>query len=368
LTQSPLDPPRETSQEMSNLLDVSLRTLSSTPKAFYDELAADFSKHLPDVVTRVGEGAVIGVAGTLLLKVPKVAPVVITAGLLYTGYKAFTAADDFVGKATKADTTAQRENVAHNSAYQLGGTLSAFVESAPGMIAGGYGASRAFGAPPLYTRIGDAVDRSVLAPAREAYAFGGPGSVKLSSSLVNQEGEFDALAAGKALAQRQHWQGVETGASLDLAKLRASRVVTGETDFIHSLPGVPRENVVPFHIHGPNAGAGFLPSNVDVAATPGLGILQQGDVTTFYVGQAKEYASLAKAGNGDYFLPSLKAVVVDNKTGLAQRFTGRWLLGGARQLDEPVNLDFGKLLENMSRVRVGDPWASMAAIAAKAGS
>jgi hypothetical protein len=355
LTQSPLEQPRETSQEISNLLDVSWRTASSTPKAFYDELASDFSKHLPDVVTRVAEGAAIGIGTTLLLKIPKVAPAIGALSLLYTGYKAYTAGSGFVGHAAQADTLAQREAVARTSSRELGGTLSAFVESAPGMIAGGYGISKAFGAPKLYTRIGDA--------AREGYAFRGPGSIS-ASSLVNEQGEFDGLSAAKMLAKRQPWQGVETGSTIDLNRLRVSRAISGESGVVTEVPYARGGNIVPFHTHGPEASAGFLPSNVDVKITPRLGILQQGDVTTFYVGQAKEVAALG-ASSRDYFLPSLRAVSVDAKTGLAQRFTGQWTPEAGLHLDKPVNLDLASALKVMGQLRASDPWSALSAIAAK---
>ncbi len=187
MTQSPIEQPRSTGQEVNNLLDVSARTLGNTPKAFYDELCDDLSKRLPTVVTRVGEGVAIGAATTLLLKAPKVAPIVIGAGLLYTGYKALGSTLDFMGDAAKADTRAERSAVVDKSAHDLGGALSAMLESTPGMIAGGYGISKAYGAPPLYTRVGNAIEKNVLAPVKESYAFRGPGSIKLSSSLVNQE-------------------------------------------------------------------------------------------------------------------------------------------------------------------------------------
>jgi hypothetical protein len=365
LSQSPIEQPRGTAQEITNLLDVSVRTLGDTPKAFVDEVYSDCTKHLPDVVARVGEGALIGAGTTLLLKIPKVAPLVAATGLLYAGVKSLDAAGDFVGKATRADTDEQRKATASESAHQLGGSLSALVESAPGMIAGGYGISRAYGAPPLYTRIGDVVEKNVVAPARESYAFRGPGSIKLSPSLVNQEGEFDALSASKLMAERHPWQGVETGSGIDLAKLRASRIVTGKADGIGVIPGSTRGDVVPFHIHGPGAKAGFLPSDVDMASTTGLGMLRQGDLTTFYVGEGRSYAALAKAGNSDSFFPSVKAVVVDSKNSVAQRFTGQWVPGKGPVMDKPVNLDFGKLLETMSKVKASDPWLSLSAIAPK---
>jgi hypothetical protein len=360
LTQSPPEQPRNASQEISNLFDVSLRTASATPRAFYDELAADFTQRTSQLAVRVGEGVIVGVAGTLLLKAPKIAPLVMTAGLIYTGVEAAIAGDKFIGKASQADTPAQREAVARASAHALGSNLSAFVESAPGMIAGGYGISKALGAPPLYTRIGDA--------ASDTYNFRGPGSIKALPSLVNQEGAVDALTASKIMAQRSPWQGVETGSSLDLNRMRLSRVVTGEKAGISSLPGYTRDSVVTFHTHGPEATAGFLPSNVDVRSTPGLGILRQGDITTYYAGEAKEYAALAKEGWAEHFSPSLRAVVVDNKTGLAQRFTGKWLPGtAARELDQPVTLDLGQLLEKLSRVPADNPGSTLLSIAAKTG-
>ncbi|MBS1997083.1 MAG: hypothetical protein JSS86_12255 [Cyanobacteria bacterium SZAS LIN-2] len=365
--QTPFDQDRSTTQELNNLLDVSWRTASSTPSAFINELADDFSKRTSQVVAHFAEGVAVGAVGTAVLKIPKVAPAVAALGLLYTGYKAYEGGSEFVASATKADTEAQREQLSRTTAHNLGSGLAAFVESAPGMALGGYGISRAFGAPALYSRIGNAVENSVLAPTREAYAFRGPGSIKIPSSLVSGEGEFDALAVSKVLAQRHPWTGVETGSSLDLSKLRISRVVSGEADIIGKLPGASKDNVIPFHIHGPKAPSGALPSNMDLAATRDLGILQHGQTTTFFVGEGRSYAALAKVGQESHFAPSLRAVSINQETGLAQRITGEWHPSRGWQMNMPETLDFSQSLQAISQMRARSPWLSLSSIAAKTG-
>lgn len=368
MVDSPLQNERSTSQQIGNVLDVSWRTASSTPSAFINELADDFSKRTSQVVAHFGEGVAIGAVGTVLLKVPKVAPAVAALGAIYMGYQAVTGGSDFINKASTADSDAQREALAQTSAHKFGGNLAAFVESAPGMALGGYGVSKAFGAPPLYSRIGNAVENSVLSPVRESYAFRGPGSIKFSSSLALQQGEFDALAASKVFAERHPWTGVETGSSLDLSNGRISRIVSGETNGIGNLPGATRDNVVPFHIHGPKAPSGAFPSNVDLAATKDLGILQQGQTTTFYVGEGRTYAALAQKGSAESFAPTMRAVTINHETGLAQRLTGQWHPSQGWLLEQPVTLDFGKTLQAISQMKSRSPWLSLSGIAAKTGA
>jgi hypothetical protein len=359
------DQPRSLTQEISNIADVSWRTASGTPHAFFNEIAADLSERPAQVVLRAAEGVVGGVVGTALLKNPKVAAVASIGALVYTGYETAIGADHFVRSASRADTEAQRATLADRNARHIGAGLSTFVESAPGLIGGGYLAARAMGAPPLYTRVGDILDKNLMEPARQSIAFRGPGSLRLSSSFVKGEGEFDAIASARLLAERHPWTGVETGATLDLDRMRLSRTVTGREDVIGSLPGVQRDNVVPFHTHGPEAPVGYRPSRVDLAATRDLGIVQQGARTTYYMGEARQYASLAQAGNAEHFSPLMRALSIDHEKGLAERITGQWVAGRGWRMDPAEPLDFAKTLQALSRVRAGSAWSTFSEIAAK---
>ncbi|MBU6455691.1 MAG: hypothetical protein KGS72_28230 [Cyanobacteria bacterium REEB67] len=352
-------------EEIGNVADVSWRTVSGTPRAFYDEIAADLSQRPAQVVLRAAEGVVGGVVGTALLKNSKVAAVAGIGALVYTGYETAVGADHFLRSASRADTEAQRAALADRNARHLGAGLSTFVESAPGMLAGGYLGARTLGAPPLYTRVGDLLDKNLMAPARESLAFRGPGSLRLSSTFVKADGEFDAVASARLLAERHPWQGVETGATLDLDRMRLSRSVTGREDVIGSLPGVQRDNVVPFHTHGPEAPVGYRPSRLDLAATRDLGIVQQGARTTYYMGEARQYASLAQAGNAEHFAPLMRAVSVDHEKGLAERITGQWIAGRGWRMDPSEPLDFARTLEALGRVRPGSAWSTLTEIAAK---
>ncbi len=145
--------------------------------------------------------------------------------------------------------------------------------------------------------------------------------------------------------------------------MRVSRSVAGDLDVV--VPGKTSDNVVPFHIHGPEARASFLPSNVDMRSTPGLGILKQGDITTFYVGFRFVRLCYSRQAMGNIY-PDYRATI-DSKSGVAQRFTGQWVLGKGPQLDPPVTLDFDKALAAIGKVKTADPWDSLAAIAKKPG-
>ena len=150
--------------------------------------------------------------------------------------------------------------------------------------------------------------------------------------------------------------------------MRISRIVVGEEDEIRALPGSARDNVVPFHIHGPKAPVGYRPSDVDLSTVKDLGILQHGPTTTFFAGEARQYAALAKAGNAEYFAPELRAVSVNRESGLAQRLTGQFVPGKGWHLNAPEALDFTQTMKAISQIRATNPWLSLSAIAAKTGA
>jgi hypothetical protein len=357
------------SEQMHNVGDVTARTASATPRAFYDELRADITQRPADVVAHLAEGALVGGAATLLLKMPRVAAIAGGALMIAGAYEGLSKTSTFLSQAAGAQNEASKATLAKDTSQALGANLSAMVESAPGMIAGGAFTAMKVGAPPLYGRAASALDSKLISPIKsaavEALNFRGPGSMPLSRAISGEGGYIDAVELGKVFAARHPWQGVETGSTLDLAKMRISRPVTGMADEITALPGTTRDNTVPFHIHGPQSPIGYRPSNADIAATRDLGILQQGNKTTFYMGEAREHAALARAGNADYFSPTMRAVTVDHQTRLAERHVAQWMPGKGFMSTPSIALDYDKTLAALRAIKPAAAWKTLESIAAK---
>ncbi|CAN5573984.1 hypothetical protein BH11CYA1_BH11CYA1_20820 [soil metagenome] len=348
-----------------NVAKVTARTLSQTPSAFYDEISRDISQRPADALTRVAGGAAIGAVGTVLLKNQKVALVAAVAGLSWQGYEAVSSLSGFVSKAAVADNDAARERLAAVSSHNLGRSLTNFTESAPGMLLGGYGASRAFGAPPLYGRIGSAVEEKMIMPVRDRLAFVGPGSERLPASLLGKDlqgkATVDALELSRILGEKHPWKGVETGQTLDLASLKLSRSVVGKEETMSWLPGTTKPGKIPFHIHGPEARVGARPSLDDLLATRGLGIIKQGDQVAFYAGQFEQVNMMKTAGKLEFFQPSMRTVVVDHATQTARSLSGSFDRSLGWQMNETKHLDYQGALKALKALDLANPLKALEA-------
>ncbi len=345
-----------------NVAKVTALTLSQTPSAFYDELSRDLKERPAEVLTRAAGGAAIGAVGTVLLKFPKVATAVTFAGLAWQGYEAFDTFSSFASKASGASTESERHQLAQVSSHNLGRSLTNFTEAAPGMVLGGWGASKVFGAPPVYGRIGRAVEDKVIMPVKDRVAFIGPGTERLPASILKSEGRIDILEVSRILGEKHAWKGVETGRTLDLNSLKLSRPVSGNETHIPWLPGSNKSGKVPFHIHGPESTIGARPSIDDIMATKGLGIIKRGDQVAFYVGHGDELALMQNAGKAELFKPGMRTVIVDHAEKTAQRLTGRYDRVQGWFFDQAQPLDYGSALKALKTLDVAKPWGSLEAI------
>ncbi len=345
-----------------NVAKVTALTLAQTPSAFYDELSRDIKERPAEALTRVAGGAAIGAVGTVLLKFPKVATAVTFAGLAWQGYEAVDTFSSFAKKASGASTESERSKLAQASSHNLGRSLTNFTEAAPGMVLGGWGASKAFGAPPVYGRIGRAVEDKIIMPVKDRVAFIGPGTERLPASILKGEGKIDMLEVSRILGEKHSWKGIETGRTLDLNSLKLSRPVAGNETHIPWLPGSNKSGKVPFHIHGPEATVGTRPSIYDIMATKGLGIIKRGDQVAFYIGHSDELALMQNAGKAELFKPGMRTVIVDHAEKTAQRLTGRYDKVQGWFFDQSQPLDYGSALKTLKSLDVAKPWSSLEAI------
>ena len=359
----PVDRPEHSkpdgSSSFENVAKVTARTLSQTPSAFYDEISGDIQNHPSDLLTRVGGGAAIGAVGTVLLKNPKVALVAAVAGIGWQGYEAASSLTGFVKKAANADNDTSRQRLADTSAHNLGRSLTNFAEAAPGMVLGGYAVSRAFGAPPIYNRIGNAVEEKLIMPVKDRVAFIGPGSERLPLALVSKDVQgkatVDVLELSRILGDKHPWKGIETGRTLDLNSLKLSRAVAGTEETLAWLPASTKAGKIPFHIHGPEAGVGARPSLSDLLATRGLGIVKQGDQVAFYAGQFEQLGLMKSAGKVEFFQPSMRTVVVDHASQSARSLTGSYDRALGWQMNETRHLDYQGTLKALKALDLRNP-------------
>lgn len=366
----PLDRPEhsqpDSSSSLENVAKVTARTLSQTPSAFYDEISRDIKEHPADALTRVAGGAAIGAVGTVLLKSQKVALVAAVAGIGWQGYEAASSLTGFVKKAANADNDSARQRLADTSAYNLGRSLTNFTEAAPGMVLGGYAVSRAFGAPPIYNRIGNAVEEKLVFPVKDRLAFVGPGSERVPLSLVTKDlqgkATVDVLELSRILGEKHPWRGIETGRTLDLNTLKLSRSVSGGEQTMPWLPASTKAGKIPFHIHGPEAGVGARPSLSDLLATKGLGIVKQGDQVAFYVGQSDQFSLMTKAGKLEFFQPSMRTVIVDHASQTARRLSGSHHTTQGWQMNEASPLDYQGTLKALKALDLSNPLKALEGI------
>ncbi len=366
----PLDRPDNSQPDgnssLENVAKVTARTLSQTPSAFYDEISRDIKDHPAEVLTRVAGGAAIGAVGTVLLKNQKVALVAAVAGIGWQGYEAASSLTGFVKKAASADNDSARQHLADASAQNLGRSLTSFTDAAPGMVLGGYAVSRAFGAPPVYNRIGKAVEDKLIMPVKDRVAFIGPGSERLPLSVVGKDVQgkatVDVLELSRILGDKHQWKGVETGSTVDLASLKLSRSVAGTKDELKWLPGSTKADKIPFHIHGPEAGVGARPSLSDLLATRGLGIVKQGDQVAFYAGQFEQLTMMKNAGKIELFQPSMRSVVVDHASQSARSLTGSYDRVLGWQMNETRHLDYQGTLKALKALDLRNPLKALEGI------
>jgi len=366
----PIDRPEHSqpdgSSSFENVAKVTARTLSQTPSAFYDEISRDIKEHPADVLARTAGGAVIGAVGTVLLKNQKVALVAAVAGIGWQGYEAASSLTGFVKKAAGADNDSARQRLADSSAHNLGRSLTNFTEAAPGMALGGYLASRAFVAPPIYNRIGSAVEEKLVMPVRDRLAFVGPGVERLPASLVTKDlqgkATVDVLELSRILGEKHLWRGNEIGRTFDPNSLKLSRSVSGGEQTLPWLPASTKAGKIPFHIHGPEASVGARPSLSDLLVTKGLGIVKQGDQVAFYAGQFDEFSLMKRVGKADFFQPSLRTVIVDHASRTARSLSGSHSETFGWQMNETKHLDYPGTLKALRALDLSNPLKALEGI------
>lgn len=354
---------------LENFTATTSLTASKSAQAFRDELYNDIVKHPANFLANAAEGAVVGGVATALLKRPVIA---LPVGLGLAGWSAiskFEAASDYYHQATKASSDLERERVSGIMGHKLGHHMANSVEMLPGLIGGGYAVSKWIGAPVLYRAVGNFAEEKVMWPAKDKFAFIGPGSSRAAGGLTSPDGRIDALSVAKAFGEKHTWSGVETGQSFDVRSGRLSRTIIGDQEHgISWLPGSQKADVVTFHTHGPKAFVGPRPSDTDLLNSRGLGIIKQENNLTFYAG----HGHVEVTARGRQAIPTeaapaqMRAVVINDVEKSAVRVTG-YKNSEAGWNDPLVTpLDYDKALEALRGVDRANPWSTLSAIPLKA--
>lgn len=272
--------------------DAGTGALSEAPSAYFRELRRDFTEDPGNLAFNVGTGAAVGFGATGLLKAaPKRGKYVLGGLVALQALHYGAGAIDYLAEATGLESRQDRDRLVAEGAFSIAREGVILTEATPGAMLGGFGAVRAFGKPRLFVEGEQFVNRQ--------WAFNGPGSRRLSPDIKQPGGKIDALklndSFGGGLADAD--LSYEVARSANLFTMKQTGPIKGSA----SRPEVNRgflEKVgdVSQHSHLPDAPAGHLPSINDVAATRHLGIINQGDKTTFYIGKMQEFEGLVARG------------------------------------------------------------------------
>ncbi|MCB9470004.1 MAG: hypothetical protein H6677_17165 [Candidatus Obscuribacterales bacterium] len=272
--------------------DAGTGAVADAPSAYFRELRRDFTEDPGNLAFNVGTGAAVGFGATGLLKAaPKRGKYVLGALVALQAVHYGARAIDYLAEATGLETRQDRDNLVARGADAIAREGVILTEATPGAMLGGFGAVRAFGKPQLFVEGEQFVSRQ--------WAFNGPGSRRLTPDIKQPGGKIDALklndSFGGGLADAD--LSYEVARSANLFTMKQTGPIKGSV----TRPEVNRgflEKVgdISQHSHLPDAPAGHLPSINDVAATRHLGIINQGDKTTFYIGKMQEFEGLLSRG------------------------------------------------------------------------
>lgn len=358
----------------STLANVALTTgdvLAQTRTKIFDELSSDLSPERRGKLALIAGGSTVVGFGTtaMLTKLPKVGSAILLGLAAYQTIRYAANALDFVFDAANADSDYARKLLANRTSSDLARESTFMIESAPCLIAGGALSAKTIGVPfkspasPLDDKI-VAIPRHPAQYAREQWAFYGPGSMRVPSTAISQDGRVNLVEIGELLSERHPWQGVEVGRSIDLLKGRISRPVYGTKRAIEGLGVSEKPGRISFHTHSPDAPIGPRPSLVDLNNERHVGIIARGDDLTLYVGRAREYKAAQAAGREADFAPKLKATVLNKRDETALLLQGKWHPKTERWTDIGVNpVDYQAARKVWSQTDLSKPWSQPSQIA-----
>lgn len=340
---------------------------AAVPGKAVDTLAADLKDDKSAVLGRLFQGALIGAGTTAVMRfAPKLGYVGGAVLLVDQLYGTSQGLLSFADQARATTSAAERQELVDRSAQKVGTSLAHMAEGAPGLIAGGYMATRYVGTPVLYSRIGIAATEKVVDPLRNRLAFMGPGTERLPLGLVEKSAQttkVDAVSLLQKLSEhpRHSWSGIETGRVVDLASMKLSRPVSGSELRLPTLPAPNKVDALTFHTHKPGRGA--HPGVDDLLSTRSIGLIYSGTEKGVFLGERGQVLDLLRRGAGGSYVPTLRAVVIDESAGTANRLVGTWDRGAKHWLlTERSHLDYSATIEALRNLDTTRAWQALSQI------
>lgn len=330
------------------------RALSAVPGKSASILIDDLKNDKIGTAKRVAEGAIFGAATTAALRfAPRAGYLGLGVAGIYQGYTALAGTVDFVSGAEAAKTVEQKQALVDATAQGLGRTAASIAEGTPGLIGGGYFATKAFGMPGPYHQAYNFYQDRIKSPITDKIAFSGRGSESLPSGIVKGD-KVDAYAMAEYFAQRHAWTGRETGSSLDLSAERASRIVTGSDVRLPKIPGQSDSEVWTGHTHMPKRTAKAGPEDVSVTAGPGL--IVSGSERSIFFGERKLLQDMLGRGQGREFRPTSREVIWDVEKQTARRLDTVWSGREKRWKGSETALDYRSTIETLRNLDKKPTW------------
>ncbi|MBN8661851.1 MAG: hypothetical protein J0M35_15905 [Candidatus Obscuribacter phosphatis] len=323
--------------------------LSRVPGKTMDQIAFDLEHNQGAVLQRMGSGAAIGLAGTALLRfAPRLGYVggaLLMAKQTYDGISGLAGFSRDADRLSSSNLNLVRQDFVEKKSSALASGTANLVEGAPGLIGGGYAATKLFGTPLVYSRSAAVVTEKIVDPIRNRAAFVGPGTEALPASLGRAD-KVDLLEMAKTLSARPGhvYNGREAGSVVDLAGMRVSRSKYGTETGLAALPAPNKAETLTFHTHPLARGA--HPGPEDIAATSHLGLISSGSQYGLFLGERGQMLKLLKSGQTAEHSPTLRALLFDEKTGTATRLLGTWNKADRHWvLTERSGLNYEKTIE-----------------------
>ncbi|MCA0313284.1 MAG: hypothetical protein LCH63_05520 [Candidatus Melainabacteria bacterium] len=337
------------SMPLSEKLALGGEILSRVPGKTVDQIAFDLGHNQGAVLQRMGSGAAIGLAGTALLRfAPRLGYVggaLLMAKQAYDGISGLAGFSRDADRLSSANLNLARQDFVEKKSSALASGTANLVEGAPGLIGGGYAATKLFGTPLVYSRSAAVVTEKLVDPIRNRVAFVGPGTEALPASLGRAD-KVDLLEMAKTLSARPGhvYNGREAGSVVDLSGMRLSRSKYGTETGLAALPAPNKAETLTFHTHPLARGA--HPGPEDIAATSHLGLISSGSQYGLFLGERGQMLRLLKSGQAAEHSPALRALLFDEKTSTATRLLGTWNKADRHWvLTERSGLNYEKTIE-----------------------
>lgn len=333
---------------------LAMRALAAAPGKTAETIIDDLKNDKLGTAKRVAEGAVIGAATTTALRfAPKAGYFGLGLAGLYQGYSALSGASDFVRGADAAKTVEQKQALVDSAAQRLGRTAASMTEGAPGLLGGGYAATKAFGMPGPYHQAYNFYQDRVKSPITDRIAFAGAGSERIPTGIVKGD-KVDAYALAEYFAQRHAWAGKETGSSINLNTERASRIVTGTDVRLPKIPGQSDAEAWTGHTHKPRRTAKSGPE--DVTVTNGPGLIVSGSERSIFFGERNILQDMLARGEGRAFRPTSRELIWDVDKQTARRLDTIWSGRDKQWKGSVTDLDYKSTIETLRNLDKKPTW------------